>query len=75
MYKNIGNGQRFEAAFGCAASHFKGASANVVNIMINKIITYKIASATVRAVGVAEAAREMTDWCFAGESSCVIYLD
>jgi len=44
-------------------------------IIINKIITYKIASATVRAVGVAEAAREVTDWCFAGESSRVIYLD
>jgi len=41
-------------------------------IIIN---TYKIAPATVRAAGAAKAAREVTNWCFAGESSCVIYLD
>ena len=34
-----------------------------------------MALATMRAARAVEAAREVTCWCFAGESSCVIYLD
>ena len=34
-----------------------------------------MASATMRAARAVKAARKVTSWCFAGESSRVIYLD
>ena len=55
MYKNIGNGQRFEAAFGCAASHFKGASANIVNIMMYIFIHTARSSSILNAPSIAAA--------------------